>query len=67
MSDSYDIAEYASNEEANESAETMAEFQEAPFPEPDNDLKEAFAESISEPEQPVQQQPFQIFGEEQSF
>lgn len=61
-----------SEEQIEQSANEIAEFQEAPFPEQDNDMKQMFEEPVSQEQTvpPVPNQsssPFQMFDEEQSF
>lgn len=64
--------EEVSEEQINESANEIADSQEAPFPEQDNEMKEAF-NNVPEQQEEVQeatvpeQSPFQMFDNEQSF
>lgn len=61
-----------SEEQVEQSANEIAEFQEAPFPEQDNEMKQMFEEPVPQEQTvpPVPNQsssPFQMFDEEQSF
>lgn len=61
-------AEEVTPEQMEQSADEMADLQEAPFPEQDNDIKEMLGENTV-PQATVlnNQAPFQMFDEEQSF
>ena len=60
-------SEQISEEQVEQSANEISESQEAPFPEQDNELKEAFTESENQQDEEQPQQQFQMFEEEQSF
>ena len=56
-----------SEEQIEQSVNEISESQEAPFPEQDNELKDAFTESVNQQMEQQPQQQFQMFEEEQSF
>ncbi len=68
-------SEEVSEERVEQSANEMSDFQEAPFPEQDNEMKQMFNETEMSQEQPQENTnipeqsstPFQMFDEEQSF
>lgn len=61
------LSEQVSEEQVEQSANEISESQEAPFPEQDSELKEAFTESENQQDEQQPQQQFQMFEEEQSF
>lgn len=60
-------SEQVSEEQVEQSANEISESQEAPFPEQDSELKDAFTESANQQMEQQPQQQFQMFEEEQSF